>query len=78
MLTLMSDPRRKIEDAAKNGKIATMTHEELEALADIEATEMLGVTRLEAFAMLDRGELRGSVAEAELRMLRFMLEENQA
>jgi hypothetical protein len=45
-----------------------------EKLADREAQAMLGVTRAEAFARLDRGELRGTSAEAELVMLRALID----
>ena len=54
--------------------ILELTEQELEALADQTARNMLHVaSRVEAFAMLDRGELAGTAAEAELRSLRFLL-----
>lgn len=47
--------------------------QELENLADREARAMLGVSLTEAFEMLDKGELAGTGAEAELRSFRFLL-----
>lgn len=42
----------------------------LEAHVEQLAKSMLGVTAAEAYAKLDRGELHGSIAEAELSMVR--------
>jgi hypothetical protein len=39
------------------------------------ANRLLGVPSVEAFARLDRGELRGTRAEAELTSLRFFARE---
>jgi hypothetical protein len=49
-------------------------HLEAQALAERGVQGMLGVPLERAFAMLDAGELSGTAAEAELRMLRFVLE----
>lgn len=51
----------------------THTHAELEALAEREARQMLGVSWRDATHALQRGELAGTAAEAELRMLNFLL-----
>ena len=51
----------------------TYTHDQLLGLAEEQAYGMLGVSWDRAAEMLDRGELDGTAAEAELKMLRFML-----
>lgn len=43
-------------------------------VAETEAREWLGVSFQEALEQLDRGELEGTVAEAEFRSLRRLLE----
>lgn len=53
-------------------RIQNLSTRELAALASHESQKMLGVSAKKAYAMLDKGELRGTVAEAELRMLRFL------
>jgi hypothetical protein len=50
------------------------TRESLTGLAEQEAQCILGVGLPQAMDMLDRGALRGTAAEAEMRMLRFLLE----
>ena len=50
-----------------------MSHEQVEALAETTARELLGVSAFEAFATLDRGELDGTFAASALRSLRFLL-----
>lgn len=71
-----SRPRRSKapgqEEPDRNG-LSVLTREELLALADREAMAMLGTTREEAFLRLERGELAGTVAETELRMLKSLL-----
>lgn len=52
-----------------------MTRSELEAFADREANEMLGVGFADALAMIERGELAGSLAEDELLSLKLLLDE---
>jgi hypothetical protein len=53
----------------------TLSKDELRARADREAKEVLGVSSAEvAFEMLDRGELRGTLAEAEFAMFRYLLQ----
>jgi hypothetical protein len=51
----------------------TQRHRELEELAETQARSMLGVSWVDATGMLERGELAGTAAEAELRMLSFLL-----
>lgn len=51
----------------------SFTRAELLVHADEQAWEMLGVSFAEACERLDRGEWRGSIAQAELTMLREML-----
>lgn len=67
------------EIASQNGsngsKIATsgaLTRAEVEATLEKEAKAILGVSTDEVYGMLDRGELEGTPAEAEFRMLRFL------
>jgi hypothetical protein len=47
--------------------------EELGQLVEREAHAMLGVSWHEAHALLDEGALSGTAAEAEMRMLAFLL-----
>jgi hypothetical protein len=50
-----------------------VTKTDVEALAEQTAQELLGVSAEEAFAMLDSGELEGTLAGGALRSLRFLL-----
>lgn len=52
----------------------TYTHDEIQSLAEAEAQSILGVSWPDASRMLDRGQLAGTAAEAELKMLRFLLD----
>lgn len=54
--------------------VLRLTRDELLARAAAVAHDLLGVSTDEAFARLDRGELAGSLAGPELRMLRDMLD----
>lgn len=56
------------------GTIVTLTRAELEQLIETEARAMLGCSAAEAFARIARGELRGSVAAAELTSLKELLD----
>lgn len=59
----------------KGSKIAAsgaLTRAEVEATLAKEAKDILGVTPAKAYEMLDRGELEGTPAEAEIRMLRSL------
>ena len=51
-----------------------LAHNEALEAAEAEAQSMLGVSLDSAFKMLDEGQLSGTAAEAELRMLRFVLD----
>lgn len=51
----------------------TMTREELEALADRTARELLGIPADEAFRLLESGELDGKAVEAPLRSIQRLL-----
>ena len=54
---------------------APLEHNEVKALAEAQALAMLGLPLDDALAMVDRGELDGTAAEAEMKMLRFLLSE---
>jgi hypothetical protein len=53
--------------------IEQMTRAQVRKLADREAKQMLSVSGAVAFQMLDRGDLDGTMAEAEFSMLRFLM-----
>ena len=55
-----------------NGYHPALSPRQAEELADREARRILEVSSEEAFKMLDRGDLEGTAAEAEFRMLRFL------
>jgi hypothetical protein len=67
--------RRRMQDGGNSDDLV-LSREELADYVDREAHATLGVGREEAFAMLDRGELDGSIMQAELSMMRAMLERN--
>jgi hypothetical protein len=50
-----------------------LSEAEVVALSEETAHDLLGVSADEAFAMLDRGELDGTLAGSALRSLRFLL-----
>jgi hypothetical protein len=50
-----------------------VSYAEALSIAEREADEILGVSVEEAFQMLDRGDLAGTIAEAEFSMLRFLV-----
>jgi hypothetical protein len=52
--------------------VGALTRSEIQETLEREAKGILGVSGDEAFSMLDRGELEGTAAEAELQMLRFL------
>jgi hypothetical protein len=60
-------------DAVDVLEVRDLTAAEAAALAEEGAHEILGVSAEEAFAMLERGELDGTVAEAEISMLRSLV-----
>ena len=51
----------------------THTAEEIRQLVEAEAHSILGVSWDKASRMVDRGDLAGTAAEAEFKMLRFLL-----
>ena len=50
------------------------TRDDVMQSAERDARAMLGVSLDEAFRLLDSGRLEGTIAEAELRMVRFLLD----
>ena len=50
-----------------------MSREELQEITEATAQQLLGVSAEAAYAMLDRGELEGSLAEGTLVSLRWLL-----
>ena len=61
------------EKLERPNPVRRLSRAELEARAESIAREWLKVSRAEAFAKLDRGELSGTIAEPELRAIRDML-----
>ena len=51
-----------------------LNRDELRNLAECQALSMLGVPWDAAIEMLERGDIDGTGAQAELRMLRFLLD----
>ena len=66
--------RARADEQRYPGDTVVLSRAELEARADREAHDILGVGREEAFAMLDRGGLEGTIIQAELSMLRSLIE----
>jgi hypothetical protein len=58
----------------KNGQVEILTKRSLQARAERGAQAMLGVSLKTALKKLDRGELTGTIAEAELKGLRHLLQ----
>lgn len=54
--------------------IQRLDRAEIQARAEVIARDQLNTTLADAFGRLQRGELNGTLAEPELRMLRDMLE----
>jgi hypothetical protein len=50
-----------------------LSREDLEMVAEATSQKLLGVSAQEAFAMLERGELDGTLAGSALQSLRFLL-----
>jgi len=59
------------DDIGNNGH--RMSRDDVEQMAEATARDLLGVSADEAFAMLDRGELDGTLASSALRSMRFLL-----
>lgn len=55
--------------------VVEYTRAQAEAWIEREAKAMTGVSAKEAFRKLDRGELRGTLAEARLNLLRGLIAE---
>jgi hypothetical protein len=56
------------------GSAKVLEKKDVRRLADERAQEMLHVrSSREAFRLLDEGKLDGTIAEAELKMLRFLM-----
>lgn len=64
------------EARAASGNVVVHTRSSMLARANAVARDLLGVNRKEAFRMLGRGELRGTLAEMQLAPLRFLLEKS--
>lgn len=64
----LAGARESVEDPVIHLSVA-----ELEALGERIARDLVGVSRDEAFRMLERGDLRGTLAEPELTMVHSML-----
>lgn len=62
-----------VEGAQMSPQQTTYTRDELVDLAERESREMLGISWSDALNELEAGTLDGTAAEAELRMLRFLL-----
>lgn len=70
----MTKLRRKIESMfAGHDPVRRLNRDEIQSRADLVAKDLLHTTREDAFVRLERGELEGSLAEPELRMLHDML-----
>jgi len=72
-LTSRGATKRVDAGRAPNGNVVVHTRAGIEARADAVARD-LGVDRKAAFKRLDRGQLRGTVAEMQLAPLRFLLD----
>lgn len=65
-----------VPDAGRQTSVkrGEMTRDELVVLAETTARELLGVSADDAFAMLDRGDLDGTVAGGSLQSLRWLID----
>jgi hypothetical protein len=65
---------RKIETMfTGSDPVQRLDRAEIQSRADAVSRDLLNTTREDAFDRLERGELRGTLAEPELRILRDML-----
>ena len=71
----MKSRRSKTRKAATpaGGGVVVLTREGLEKRADEIAADLLKVSRVKAFQLLDKGKLRGTLAEAQLSPIRALL-----
>jgi hypothetical protein len=58
-----------------SGAVIVLTREQLESRAEQAAQDLLQVSRARAFRLLERGKLRGTLAEAVLTPMRDLLAE---
>lgn len=65
-------PASAAHTTAQARKIQLPSRRDALKLFDREAHALLGVSRQAAFRMLDRGQLAGTFAEAQLRLLRLL------
>jgi hypothetical protein len=73
MTTIAHDaivPKKTQRVVPERGQVSP---DDVQALAEQTAQQLLGVSAAEAFAMLDRGELDGTLAGSALSSLRFLL-----
>jgi hypothetical protein len=56
-----------------SGAVVVRTRKQLEERAEKVAQDLLGVSSVRAFKMLDGGKLRGTLAEAALTPIRDLL-----
>ena len=71
----MTKLRHKIETMfTEPDPVQRLDRAEIQLRADAVARDLLNTTREDAFGRLQRGELSGTLAEPELRMLRDMLD----
>ena len=70
----VSTPAHASADGESIAYKGDLSHAELEALAELSARRLLCVGADEAFAMLDRGELKDTHAESTLLSLRWLLD----
>lgn len=59
---------------SEDSSTEVVSKERLEEIIDRASQKMLGVSRIQAFAMMDRGELDGTMAGDNLGALRYLLE----
>jgi hypothetical protein len=72
---------KSIDMAEQNGnlEVVDLTNSSggtIAEIAELEARELLGVSREEAFEMLDRGELRGTAVASEFKTLSLLLRDD--
>jgi hypothetical protein len=68
--SIVKEAPRSATPSRNRGKV---THDDLQALAEASAQELLGISAHEAFALIDRGELEGTLAGDTLRSLRWLI-----
>jgi hypothetical protein len=61
---------------ARFSGVEVLTRQQAERLFEKRARALLGVSRQEAVSMVERGELRGTAAEDQIRGFQFLLSES--